>query len=1405
MPSRLADPIATAFVRVAPDLTGFRASLLEQIKAALPAGIPVRISPDLTGFRSNLREQVRTIPPVQIRVTPIGVTEFKRKLEAELAALGGIETPQVPVAASGAARAAVAEKTVAAGATAAAATTAVSGSGTTAAITDEEKIHRQMSVEFAKAEERRRAVAKAATAEISAAFRSEAASLQASTEREIASFNSGEKAAEKASIRQQAAAKARRASLNETAINSFAAAETRLAAVQEAGALKTSEVATLNAKVSTSSAAVSLAKRAETDALLTNNQALIGNARALLATAEAEKVAQIQALLTARAQVDQAKASSASAASSATVARGAGATALSFAGLRGATLAASGTFLAGAAAAAIFAKSIFAFASFETTLNTFQAVTGATADQMERVSVAAQKLGNDITLPAVSASDAATAFSELAKAGLSVNQAIAAGRGVLQLATAANIENAQAVELVATALNAFNLAGRDAVHVADVLANAANAAQGSISDFGVALGQSAAVANQVGVSLDDTISLLALFARNGLRGSDAGTSLRTAFIKLIAPTKQADAVIAALGLHIRDAQSNIRPDIFAQFGEATSQLTPELRDTFAEIIAGTDAIRAFAIGAREGTQGLRDIQDQIARQGTAAEVAAARTKGLSGEAEAFKNSAATLAITIGRGLAPAIESIVQAANKAVNSLGDIAHVIGTITRPIGPLGHALGEVAKAFGAGIIPVLAIVGVYKAYTAIAGVVTAAQAKLTASNLTLAASKGVLAAADEAASAAAIQAGTAQAAAGAAAAGRGGSALALAGSLRALVNPYVLATAAAVALGGALVLLSRHESDTKKATDDLIDSLRELAIARTPRNLVEVRQNLEKLEETVVSARESFRQGFTRATSQELEKLQDQSDRTGKAIVALRDILAKPGVPETSRNAITQELDRLVETKTGLDAAIQGIHKETSPSTVTTRSTEDFVNNIKKTIEALGDQDPVIRHNLLLLRDFINVVGHIPTQKEFKFIINNDATKTSLADLVKTFSTQGGQTAIDAEKLGEFVSEQISIGIARGPTTNPNLISPLFAAAQKAQAAFGLGKIIPTLDASERDKALNSFKALINQLAALGEPGQIQLRALGQKLGAAFAQGISDEDKAAIAAANQSIQDAIVAGEKQVNDAVNQAKSNLGSISQSLAGSVGQVLDARAQSAIAALDKSKLGSEITALQKELDKSNVASQRSQLSFNLLSATDAASQKQARFALQQFDLSTQLDIDKKKIQSQKETIQKTADAQKTAITRNLAAYADSFAKGEITLQEFQAKVLATLHKAIPDFKTVGTSLGTAFRSTFDAQLGGLLDQALALLGTRARTPGGTTQVGVTRPEDAIRESRRAIQDAKDARDKLVKGSGDQVRLLDLIEKHTRPKTSPHNRNTPPTDPFNPIRRAKNRSKVKPS
>ena len=355
-----------------------------------------------------------------------------------------------------------------------------------------------------------------------------------------------------------------------------------------------------------------------------------------------------------------------------TAARGGFSTVLSLLGVRGATLAANNAFLIGAAGAALFAKSLQSFANFEQELNVFQVTAGATAEQMKEVAQVAHDLGADLSLPGVTAADAAQSMSELARAGLSVRDSIAATRGVLELAAAAQISNAEAANIAASALNAFGLEGEEATRVADLLANAANASQGSITELAAAMQQALTIANLVGFSLTDTVATLSLFARNGLKGSDAGTSLRTALSRLIAPTKAASQLLDELGIKTRDAQGNLRPDVFVQFGEATKDLSPALRDMIAQTIAGQDAIRAFAIGADEGRRGLERARLQMEATGTAAQVAGARAKGLGGQFRALGSQVQTLGTQLGDFASGPVAGAVRGLSEFVGILNNLA-------------------------------------------------------------------------------------------------------------------------------------------------------------------------------------------------------------------------------------------------------------------------------------------------------------------------------------------------------------------------------------------------------------------------------------------------------------------------------------------------------------------------------------------------------------------------------------------------------------------------------------------------------------------------------------------------------------------------------------------------------------
>ncbi|EAE6720636.1 phage tail tape measure protein [Listeria monocytogenes] len=191
-----------------------------------------------------------------------------------------------------------------------------------------------------------------------------------------------------------------------------------------------------------------------------------------------------------------------------------------------------------------------------------------------------------------SALEAAQAQEELLKAGLSVKDVINGGlSGALSLATAGELDLASAAEIAATVLNAFKDDNLSVADAANILAGAANASATGVEEMKLSLQQVSAVASGVGLSFDDTSTMLAVFAQKGLKGSDAGTSLKTMLQRLHPTTKAAWQQFDALGLSIVDnetAMKVLQENGVKPLSNDTDKLMGQIQD-LAKSLAGPKA------------------------------------------------------------------------------------------------------------------------------------------------------------------------------------------------------------------------------------------------------------------------------------------------------------------------------------------------------------------------------------------------------------------------------------------------------------------------------------------------------------------------------------------------------------------------------------------------------------------------------------------------------------------------------------------------------------------------------------------------------------------------------------------------------------------------------------------------
>jgi TP901 family phage tail tape measure protein len=359
-----------------------------------------------------------------------------------------------------------------------------------------------------------------------------------------------------------------------------------------------------------------------------------------------------------------------------------------------------GAMVMGAGMLAGFGLATKATMEFDAQLSELAAVSGATGAQMSQLREQALQMGADT---AFSASEAAEAQTELSKAGVSTADIMGGAlSGALGLAGAGSLALAEAATIAANTMVQFGLSGKDVESIADALANAANSTGGDVADFGASMNQTALVADQLGLSMEDTVGTLTAFAYAGLKGSDAGTSMKTMLASFIPKSVEAAATMEQLGLEFFDAQGNFVgiSEAAGQLQEKMSGLTVEQRAAAMQTIFGSDAVRAANILYQEGAAGIEGWIDSVSKSGTASLMAAQKMNNLKGDIEQLKGSLETALIGVGDAGTGPLRSLVQNLTGVVNAFNGLP----------GPAKAGVGAVLGIGGAAITAVGALGALY-----------------------------------------------------------------------------------------------------------------------------------------------------------------------------------------------------------------------------------------------------------------------------------------------------------------------------------------------------------------------------------------------------------------------------------------------------------------------------------------------------------------------------------------------------------------------------------------------------------------------------------------------------------------------------------------------------------------------
>lgn len=337
-------------------------------------------------------------------------------------------------------------------------------------------------------------------------------------------------------------------------------------------------------------------------------------------------------------------------------------------------------------------------AEFERTMSVLQHTIQAPATAMDQLAAQAIQLGADTSF---SAGEAAGAMLELGKAGLDTQQIMGAIPGVLSLAAAGGVSLGAAAELAAASLNTFGLEAEQVSYVADLMANAANASSANISDLMAGMAQAGFAFDMAGQQIDDLAASLAILTNVGLSGSDAGTALKNAFMRMMNPTKEAAAVMQELGVSFYDAQGNMKelPAIIGMLNTAFEGMTSEQRDAALSTMFMSDGMKALVPLLEVGQAGFEGYLETVNRAGAASESANAYMSGLAGAAETLSGSIESAAIALSSRFADGAAVVIL----------NVANLVDAFTNLPAPIQNAALAFAAVFAATGPVLLAISGI------------------------------------------------------------------------------------------------------------------------------------------------------------------------------------------------------------------------------------------------------------------------------------------------------------------------------------------------------------------------------------------------------------------------------------------------------------------------------------------------------------------------------------------------------------------------------------------------------------------------------------------------------------------------------------------------------------------------
>lgn len=292
------------------------------------------------------------------------------------------------------------------------------------------------------------------------------------------------------------------------------------------------------------------------------------------------------------------------------------------------------------------------YGTFEATMSKVNAVSGATADQMERLTAKAKEMGATTKF---TASEAGEAFTYMAMAGWDAEQMLDGISGIMSLSAADGLDLATTSDIVTDALTAFGLQAKDSGHFADVLAKASSSANTNVSMLGESFKYVAPLAGAMHYSVEDVSLALGLMANASVKGSMAGTSLKTALSNMTAPTDSMAAVMDKYGISLTKSNGEMKSlkEVLDTVRTKMGKLNETEKAAAASTLFGKEAMSGMLAIINASEEDYNKLAESIANaDGAAQKMSETMLDNMQGSFTLLQSAVDGVKIRLGERLAP---------------------------------------------------------------------------------------------------------------------------------------------------------------------------------------------------------------------------------------------------------------------------------------------------------------------------------------------------------------------------------------------------------------------------------------------------------------------------------------------------------------------------------------------------------------------------------------------------------------------------------------------------------------------------------------------------------------------------------------------------------------------------------